>query len=62
MKKQLFVLVTILVLLTGCGGGANSKSTRGEPAYWLASNRSIPALMLRLSDSVKACDPGSSCT
>jgi hypothetical protein len=26
MKKQLFVRVTILILLTGCGGGNNSAS------------------------------------
>ena len=51
MKKQLFVLVTILVLLTGCGGGANSNSTRGDPAYWCASNQSIPAFSSDCDDN-----------
>jgi len=50
MKKQLFVLVAILILLTGCGGGANSNSTKGDPAYWCKSNPDIPAFSYDCND------------
>ena len=49
MKKQIFVLVTILALLTGCGG-ANSNSTKGDPAYWCKSNPDIPAFSYDCND------------
>ena len=50
MKKQLLVLVAISALLTGCGGGANSNSTKGDPAYWCQSNPDIPAFSSDCND------------